>query len=235
MDGPASPPPLAVDIDGTLTDEERRLDHRALPLLREWADAALVVVATGKALPYPVALCEFVGVPTTVVAENGGAAYVARTGELRYTGDPEAADAVAEAYAAEGHSLGWDGVDFANRWRETELAVSRDQPLEPLREAAEKHGLEVVDTGFAYHVKSPDVDKGKGLAAVADSLGAGVESFAAVGDSANDVAMFERADASYAVANADEAARAAADHVTDGSYGDGFIEAVERIRAGVDQ
>jgi hypothetical protein len=234
MDDPPTVPPLAVDIDGTLTDDERRLDHRILPLLREWAESAPVVVATGKALPYPVALCEFVGVPTTVIAENGGAAYVTRTDELRYTGDREAADAVAEEYRAAGHSLGWGGVDLANRWRETELAVSRDQPLEPLREAAARHGLEVVDTGFAYHVKSPDVDKGKGLAAVAESLGIEVGSFAAVGDSANDVAMFERVDVSYAVANADSSARAVADHVTEGSYGDGFIEAVERIRAGVD-
>jgi phosphoglycolate phosphatase (TIGR01487 family) len=234
MDEAPALPPLAVDIDGTLTDERRRLDHRVPPLLREWADAAPVVVATGKALPYPVALCEFLGVPTTVVAENGGAAYVERTDELRYTGDREAADAVAEEYAAAGYSLGWGGVDLANRWRETELAVSREQPLEPLREAAARHGLEVVDTGFAYHVKSPDVDKGKGLAAVADSLGGDAGSFAVIGDSANDVAMFERADVAYAVANADEAARSAADHVTERSYGDGFIEAVERIRAGVD-
>jgi len=228
------PPPLAVDIDGTLTDDRRRLDHRVIPLLREWADSAPVVVATGKALPYPVALCEFVGIPSTVVAENGGAAYVAATDELRYTGDREAADAVAEEYLAAGHSLGWGGVDLANRWRETELAVARDQPVEPLREAAQRHGLEVVDTGFAYHVKSPDVDKGTGLAAVADALGVAVGAFAAVGDSANDAAMFERVDVAYAVANADGTALDAADHVTDGAHGDGFIEAVERIRAGVD-
>lgn len=235
MDEEAALPPLAVDIDGTLTDDQRRLDHRVMPLLREWAASAPVVVATGKALPYPVALCEFVGIPPTVVAENGGAAYVARTDELRYTGDREAADAVAREYAAAGHSLGWGEVDLANRWRETELAVARDQPLEPLREAAARHGLEVVDTGFAYHVKSPDVDKATGLAAVADSLEVEIGSFVAVGDSANDAAMFEEVDASYTVANADSIARAAADFVTDGSYGDGFLEAVERIRAGVDR
>lgn len=230
-----SPPlsPLAVDIDGTLTDDRRRLDHRVIPLLREWTEAAPVVVATGKALPYPVALCEFLGIPTTVIAENGGAAYVERTDELRFVGDREAAEAVAADYADAGYSLGWGEVDLTNRWRETELAVSRDQPLEPLREAAARHGLEVVDTGFAYHVKSPDIDKGEGLVAVADALGIDAESFAAVGDSANDVGMLERARVSYAVANADEKALEAADHVTEGTYGDGFIEAAEQIRADV--
>jgi hypothetical protein len=231
MDEEPALPPLAVDIDGTLTDDRRRLDPQVISPLREWTASAPVVVATGKALPYPVALCEFVGVPTTVVAENGGAVYVGETDELRYTGDREAADAVAEEYAAAGYSLGWGGVDLANRWRETELAVAREQPLEPLREAAARHGLEVVDTGFAYHVKSPDVDKARGLEAVADALGVAVESFVAVGDSANDAAMFEEVDLAYAVANADSIAHAAADHVTEGSYGDGFLEAIERIRA----
>jgi hydroxymethylpyrimidine pyrophosphatase-like HAD family hydrolase len=47
--------------------------------------------------------------------------------------------------------------------------------------------------------------------------------------------MFERVDVAYAVANADGTGLGAADHVTDGSHGDGFIEAVERIRAGVDR
>ena len=227
MDDLPTLPPLAVDIDGTLTDDERRLDHRVLPLLREWAESTPVVVATGKALPYPVALCEFVGVPTTVVAENGGAAYVARTDELRYTGDREAADAVAEEYAAAGHSLGWGGVDLANRWRETELAVSRDQPLEPLREAAARYGLEVVDTGFAYHVKSPDVDKASGLRAVADALEFTPDDFLAVGDSENDAPTFEVAGHAVAVASADDAAKRAADRVTSAGFADGFLEAVE--------
>ena len=234
MDDSPPLPPLAVDIDGTLTDDRRRLDHRVIPLLREWAEAAPVVVATGKALPYPVALCEFLGIPTTVIAENGGAAYVERTDELRFVGDRRAAEAVADDYAAAGHSLGWGEVDLTNRWRETELAVARDQPLEPLEAAAARHGLEVVDTGFAYHVKSPAIDKGEGLVAVADALGVDAESFAAVGDSANDVGMLERARVSYAVANADEKALEAADHVTERTYGDGFIEAAERIRADVD-
>jgi len=70
----AEDPPLAVDIDGTLTREDRSVDSRVLDVLREWD--APVVVATGKALPYPVALCQFVGVEECVVAENGGVAYV---------------------------------------------------------------------------------------------------------------------------------------------------------------
>ncbi|WP_336002289.1 phosphoglycolate phosphatase [Halorientalis halophila] len=220
-------PPLAVDIDGTLTGPDRGLDPRVMPVLQEWD--APVVVATGKAFPYPVALCEFLAIPITVIAENGGVVAVAGE-EIVFTGDPEGAWAVAEEYEAAGYDLGWDEPDFVNRWRETEIAVALDQPLDPLERIAADHGLEVVDTGFAYHVKTPDVDKGKGLKAVARTLDLDPEDFVAVGDSENDVATFETAGRSIAVANADERALAAADEVTDDSYGAGFLEAVEAIR-----
>jgi len=217
-------PPLAVDIDGTLTDGQGAIDHRTLPVLREWP--APVVVATGKSLPYPIGLCHFVGIEGRVIAENGGVVALAETDTLRFEGDREAAAAVANAYVEAGYSLGWREIDFVNRWRETEIAIARDQPLAPLESIAAEHGLEVVDTGYAYHVKSPDVSKGRGLEVVAGELGVDPEAFLAVGDSENDVSTFEVAGEAVAVANADDAALAAADRVTDGSYADGFLEAV---------
>ena len=221
-------PPLAVDIDGTLTNADRALDARVVEPLREWP--APVVIATGKSLPYPVGLCEFLGVPIRVIAENGGAVYLADDDELEFRGDREAAQRVIDEYREAGHDLGYGSVDFTNRWRETELAVSLDQPLEPLKELAAAAGMRVFDTGYAYHVTSPGVDKGAGLRAVCERLGVEVEAFAVVGDSENDAAAFELAGTAVAVANADETAKAAADRVTEASYGDGFLEALELLR-----
>jgi len=216
--------PLVADIDGTLTDDERAIDPRVIPVLRAWP--APVVIATGKAMPYPVGLCEFLGLEIAVIAENGGVALAGREGPIRYTGDREAAMAVVEEYRAQGHGLGWGETDLVNRWRETEIAVSRDQPLEPLEAIAEEHGLVVVDTGYAYHVKSPEQSKGWALPAVAEERGFAPEDCLAVGDSVNDVSTFEIVAESVAVANADGDAKAAADHVTTGTFGDGFLEAV---------
>jgi phosphoglycolate phosphatase (TIGR01487 family) len=221
-------PPLAVDVDGTLTGPDRAIDPRVLPVLRDWD--APVVVATGKAFPYPIALCEFLALPNTVIAENGGVVSVAETEEVVITGDPDGAWAVADAYRDAGYSLGWGEADFVNRWRETEVAVSRDSPLGPLETLAAERDLEVVDTGFAYHVKAPDVTKGKGLTVVADRLGYDPDAFVAVGDSENDVSTFRVAGRAIAVANADAAAAAAADSVTDAAYADGFLEAVAAVR-----
>ncbi|AHG03535.1 phosphoglycolate phosphatase [Halobacterium sp. DL1] len=217
--------PLAVDIDGTLSREDRSIDSRVMDVLREWD--APVVIATGKALPYPIALCQFVGVEQRVVAENGGVAFA--NDELFYFGDREGADAVAREFVEAGYDLGWGDSDVVNRWRETELAVSREQPLDVLTEIATKHGMGVVDSEFAYHVKEPTVSKGDALLTVAEELGYEATDFVAVGDSANDVELFEASGRAYAVANAAEEAKAAADVVVEASYADGFLEAVELV------
>jgi phosphoglycolate phosphatase (TIGR01487 family) len=220
--------PLVVDIDGTITDEDRAVDPRVFSVLREWP--APVVIATGKAFPYPVGLCEFVGLPTRAIAENGGV--VCTDGQVAIEGDREGAQAVLHAYVKAGYDPGWGEADLANRWRETEVIVRRESPLAPLEQLADEHGLEVVDTGFAYHVKSPDIDKGQGVAVAAERLGIDPEEFVAIGDSVNDVDTFAVVGDSYAVANADDRARAAADTVCESAYAEGFLEAIAAIETG---
>ena len=118
---------------------------------------------------------------------------------------------------------------MVNRWRETEVAVSRESPLAPLERIAADHGLEVVDTGFAYHVKSAEVSKGRALSSIAERLGRETDEFVAVGDSVNDASTFEVAGRSFAVGNADDVARAAADVVVEERYAEGFLAVVERL------
>lgn len=221
---PDSLGPLVADIDGTLTDDNRAVDPRIFPVVRAWP--APVIIATGKAMPYPVGLCEFLGIEINVIAENGGVAFAGRSDEIQFVGDREAATAVVEEYQAAGYELGWGKTDLVNRWRETEIAVSRDSPLDPLERIAAGNGLEVVDTGYAYHVKSPDQSKGRALTAIADQFEYDLDEFVAVGDSINDVSTFAVVGTAVAVGNADESAKEAADHVTDSTFGSGFLDAV---------
>lgn len=219
-------PPLVLDIDGTLTRPGKTIDPRAFEVLPAWD--APVVLATGKAFPYPVALCHFVGIPEDVIAENGGV--VLANEEVTFTGDPERVHAAVETFRDRGGDLGWGAADTVNRWRETEIALSLDADEALLRGVAAEYDLEVVDTGYAYHLKTPGVEKGDGLLAVAETLGRDPGEFVAVGDSENDVSTFAVAGESFAVANADEAAKAAADHVLEGEHMDGTLAALERVR-----
>ena len=218
-------PPLAVDIDGTLTRSDWSIDPRIIDALGSWP--APVVIATGKAMPYPVALTQFVGLDTLVVAENGGVAVSENS--LEILGDRTAADAVATEYCEAGHEIGYGDPDLANRWRETEIVVARSQPLEPLEEIAATHGLEVVDSEFAYHVKSPDVSKGQAFESLAATVGIDPAETVAFGDSPNDVSLFETVGTAYAMGNGTEEAKAAADKVTSASYADGFLEAMNAV------
>lgn len=217
--------PIVVDIDGTMSRPDRSIEGRVLDALRAWDD--LVVVATGKAFPYPVALCDFAGIPIRVIAENGGV--VATDDAVQIHGRPRALDAFIDAFRDAGYDLGWGEADYANRWRETEIATTREAPLDLVRELAAEYGLTVVDSEYAYHVKARDVDKGAALVSIAELLGVEPTAFAAIGDSPNDVATFEAAGVAYAVANATTDAKAAADHVTASAYADGLFEALEAL------
>lgn len=219
-------PPLALDIDGTLTRPDGDgIDPRAFELLPEWD--APIVLCTGKAFPYPVSLCHFLGIPERAVAENGGVVLV--DDRLTYTGDRDRAREAIEEYKTRGGALGWGAADTVNRWRETEIAVHMDGDGALLREVAADYGLEVYDTGYAYHVKTPGVSKGDGLTTAAEILGVDVGEFVAVGDSENDVPTFEVVGTAYAVANADERAKEAADTVVDGTHMDGTLEAFAEL------
>lgn len=217
-------PPLVLDIDGTLTraDERRRppaIDPALMTPLRDW-DAPLVI-ATGKSFPFPVALSQFMGREPLVVAETGGIA-LARGSIKRFVA-PTCIEAVTEELRVNGYL---DGTTFddINYWRETELAVPRNAPLDTVRSIADAHGLTVLDSGYAYHLKDPSVSKGRALEWVAETLEIPLSSFIAVGDSANDVSMFERVGKSFALANADQDAKAAAKVVTSEGHASGTLE-----------
>ncbi len=220
--------PLALDIDGTLTRQAGGLDERVIPMVRDWP--APVVIATGKAFPYPIALCQFLGITERVVAENGGV--VAVDGWVTVASEQRRLDRLREALAAADIDLGWSSADLVNRWRESELAVHTGADRAELSRVAGPLGFEVVDSGYAYHLKDPAVTKGAGLARACDHLGIDLEAVVAIGDSENDVSTFERVGRAVAVANADEAARAAADEVLAEGYADGTLTVLDGLRSG---
>jgi hydroxymethylpyrimidine pyrophosphatase-like HAD family hydrolase len=89
--------------------------------------------------------------------------------------------------------------------------------------------LIAVDSGFAIHIRDPEVNKGNALRKVASLLRISTAEIAAVGDALNDIEMLEVAGVSFAVANSDELVKRACTHVTSEPYGKGVAEAVEKV------
>ena len=222
--------PIALDIDGTLTRPDNdSLDPRVFEIIPQWD--GVVVIATGCALPIPLALSYFLGRARYIVAENGGIVHT--TDDIVVRGDKERLQAAVRDFKNRGGTVCWTGDIPVNRWRKTEFVVGRSADSELLNEIADNHNMSVLDTGIAYHLTIQSIDKASGLSTISNYLDINASDFVAVGDSENDKEMLSVAGESYAVANADNSAKAAADFVTDGKAMDGTIEALKRVQTGI--
>jgi phosphoglycolate phosphatase (TIGR01487 family) len=215
---------VAIDIDGTLTDEKRQLDLGAVEKARELeARGVPVILATGNILCITESASFFIGTSGPLIAENGGIVTYPKTGEVKYAGDIKK---VQEAFSALEGKLAVEKV-MRSELRKTEIAIFRTVPVEDIKEALKGYDINVVDTKFAIHIKDTKVNKGAALKEAAGMLGIGTGEIAAIGDSENDREMLEVA--GYAISVSERSLEDVSDFVTKSSYGEGCVEAVEHL------
>ena len=213
---------VVVDVDGTITFGDRSIDCRAVEALRSLA--VPVVIATGNILCFARAVSKLLGTGGIIISENGG---VIECGTVEY--DTSHMKICEEAFLFLREHFPVEKLDPENR--KTEIALRRDFDVEKAREILSGFSdIEVVDTGFAVHIKSKRVNKGTGLCKLADLMGIDVRDFVAIGDSSNDIEMLKVSGFGVAVGNAHPALKEVADMVTEGEYGAGVAEAVRELR-----
>ena len=220
---------FAIDIDGTLTFKDRRLDLKAVGAVRKAEAAGVqVILATGNVLPFAEAAAIMLGTSGPIVAEDGGVVLDRKSGREHVLGDRVEADRGIELLRKE---LGPLKHTRSSSLRLTGLTLERTIEAGRAMEVFRRGGLDLValDSGFAIHIKDPSVNKGNALRLVASLLDLSLAEVAAMGDAPNDVEMLEVAGLSFAPANACERAKRVSTHVTAGSYGEGVAEAVEKI------
>ena len=213
---------VVVDVDGTITFGDRSIDCRAVEALRSLN--VPVVIATGNILCFARAVSKLLGTGEIIIGENGG---VVEYGTVEY--DTSQMGVCEEAFAFLNEQVTVEKLDPENR--KTEIALRRDFDVEKAREILSGFSdIEVVDTGFAVHIKSKRVNKGTGLCKLADLMGIDVRDFVAMGDSSNDIEMLKVSGFGVAVGNAHPALKEVADMVTEGEHGAGVAEAVGELR-----
>jgi phosphoglycolate phosphatase (TIGR01487 family) len=217
---------IVVDIDGTITCEKRELHLGAVKKIR--ALKVPVVLATGNILCYARTASRLMGLDGAVIAENGGAITVRF--DLQGTFE-ESLEECEKAYSFLSKHFKLTKLDPF--YRKTEIALRRDFDLNKARALLETQDfdVEMVDTKYAIHIKSIKINKGVGLQKLASMMGLEAEDFVAIGDSANDVEMFEVSGFGIAVANGDERIKEASNYVTEASFGDGAVEAIEFLES----
>ncbi|MCZ7384635.1 MAG: phosphoglycolate phosphatase [Candidatus Methanoperedens sp.] len=213
---------VVVDVDGTITYSDRSLDFRAVEALRSLK--VPVVIATGNVLCFARAASKLVGTGGIVIAENGG---VVECG--RVESDTSHMKECEEAFGFLKRHFTLERLDPENRI--TEIGLRRDFDVERARELLKEFpGVEIVDTGFAVHIKSKGINKGTGLKRIAEMMGLDVRELVAIGDSPNDIEMVKVSGFGVAVGNAHPEVKRVARMVTKGEYGAGVAEAVGELR-----
>lgn len=215
---------VAIDIDGTLTNELRRFDLEAVQKVREIeARGVLVILATGNILCITESAAIFIGTSGCLIAENGGIIKNIKSDETFYLGDPAKAR---KAFKFLSKKLKVQKV-ARSELRKTEIAIYRTVDAEEIKKLLRDFDVEVVDTKFAIHIKDPSVGKGKALLKVAEMMGIKPSEIAAIGDSENDREMLEYS--GYAISVGEEKLRDVSDFVTKESLGKGGREALEHL------
>ena len=219
------PRAVFTDIDGTLTDRERRMDLgavRALTKLRE--QRVPVIFATGNVLPVVLGLQRFLGLEWPIIAENGGMVYFSEDRVVRLA----RREVAVKAYEQARRRLDVRPL-FTDRWRETEVALEPTVPVEDVERAVRGCGVRVESTGFAIHLFEPTAGKLPAAQMVARELGLSLSECLVAGDGDNDVALLREAGIAVSFPDASPSARASADYITRARHGAGFLEALTRF------
>ena len=222
---------LVTDVDGTLTDRRRRINTAAVEAIRTLVDAGIeVVLASGNTVCFMDGLCKMIGTDGTIIGENGGVYRRGYGGTLHIPGDREAC---LEAFEVLSDHFSGKGIElelYSARYRFADVAFARNIDPDEARAVVRDRRLpvRVLDTGFAIHLQAPGVNKGTAMRELAGEMGISPAEMMAIGDSENDIEMLEAAGIGVAVRNAPAPTRSAADWVSGGAYGDGFVEAVKK-------
>ncbi|OPX67252.1 MAG: Phosphoglycolate phosphatase [Methanoregulaceae archaeon PtaB.Bin056] len=219
---------LVTDIDGTITDQKRRIHTGAIDLIRELMDEGIfVILASGNTSCFMDAVSKMIGTPGTYIGENGGIIRNGYSRDIVLLGDGvaprNALKTLVDAYRTRGIEI----EHYSLPYRFVDVAFARTVPPGEVREIVRDHPVEVLDTGFAIHIHPPGVNKGIAFSQLAGLMGLKTRDFLAVGDAENDIELLRRAGVGVAVANAHPDLARTADLITQREYGEGFVEGVK--------
>ena len=227
---------IAVDIDGTITDNTRKICISAIEALRKAEKAGIpTIIVTGNVVNYAYATEVLIGCSGGIVCENGGVIF--KEGE-----NNNAVETLVErdfVNSAESHLKEKLGEKFDihashdNMYRLTETVFYKTLAREDLEDALKDFKyldeLEIYDSGFALHVTDKRVNKGTSLKYLCERNGINMENVMAIGDSQNDEDFLKQVGYRIAVGNAEDKLKEISTYTCEKKYGDGVAEAIEKF------
>lgn len=227
---------IAVDIDGTITDEKRQICISAIEALRKAENAGIpTIIVTGNVVNYAYATEVLIGCSGGIVCENGGVVF--KEGE-----NNNAVETLVEkdfVTSAENHLKEKLGDKFDkhashdNMYRLTETVfyktIAREEIEDALKDFKYIDQLEIYDSGFALHITDKRVNKGTSLRYLCERNGIKMENVMAIGDSQNDEDFLKEVGYRIAVGNAEDKLKEISTYTCKNKFGDGVAEAIEKF------
>ena len=216
-----------TDIDGTLTDARRRISTEVIDEMRRIIDNGVpVVLASGNTLCFMDTFSHMIGTNGDIIAENGGVYRQGFLGKKQVAGDQKICLAAYEKIVSELQPKNGELRLFSLKFRDSDVAFSRDYPIDVIKDILKDVPVIVIDTGFAIHLQVPGITKGLAFEKLANLMGFAPADFLVAGDSINDVPMLEIGGVSVVPSTASPDAKRAADHVMEKPFGEGTAEAL---------
>ena len=217
---------IATDIDGTITHNDRRLSVEALKAGHLLSGRIPFVLVTGNTLCFSRTISKILGTRSPIIAENGGLLLLSY--DTAPIVVPPCMDELHSALSLIQKNLPIQVFDSRERVTDVSFAktVSKEDVLPYLSDFPNIH---LVDSEYALHLTDKFICKGTALENLSKRMGKTAGDFVAIGDSDNDVDLFQSSGLSFAVANASHSAKREADVLLHNKYGDGFAEAVHYL------
>ncbi|GFR39306.1 5-amino-6-(5-phospho-D-ribitylamino)uracil phosphatase YcsE [Insulibacter thermoxylanivorax] len=236
---------IALDMDGTLLNEQSQISAANLQVIRECSQLGVTVcLSTGRGIYNVSPYIDEIQIELPIVAANGSEVWEHREKLItRITMD---ADLVEELrnWALQ-HDVWywgstteqvfnkdtWSEDPYAEQWLKFGVYTENVELLTELRQRAEDMGRFEITNSHPYNLEfNPrGVNKAAGLAILCERLGYEMSQIIAVGDSLNDLAMIREAGLGIAMGNAQDEVKEAADMVTLSNNEDGVAHILRQV------
>ena len=211
---------IASDYDGTLARDGQVERDTLAGLERARASGRKLILATGRELPSLRLVFSSLHVFDRIVAENGALLHDPITGEEQLLCPAVSGELVA--------NLRRRGVPLSVG--KCILATVRPHDANVVRAIRELNlSMQIIFNNESVMVLPRGINKSTGLSAVLSELGLSSYSVVGIGDAENDHDFLGLCGCSVAVANAIPTLKQRADVVTNGSYGAGVVEIINRL------
>jgi HAD superfamily hydrolase (TIGR01484 family) len=235
---------LALDMDGTLLTEDKRITPETKRWIHYAQQAGITVIfSTGRGIQTAGPFWDELELDSPMVLLNGAEIWAGpgRLHERNFISRDDIRKLHSLAVQAGAHfwgycvesltsSKGWTDEMFERDWMKFGIRHNDPDVADKLRnEIASWGNLEVTrssDINMEIAVKG--VSKASGVRKVCKLLGITMDQVMAVGDQHNDLELLCAAGLGIAMGNADEAVKKAADGVTDTNERDGVAKAIQK-------